>query len=176
MISWNRIMTRLRIPKRKRRRPPVASIALLSLLVAGCVAQQKPEPAATKLSNRRVVVENDLAPGTPRARLAAPAPAPPVVPKKARVAPQPVIIAAPPVRAITLLRGKVLSANTDLHFAVVDFTSSHFPAVGQRLGIFRNNAKVGEIRMSGPFQNGNAVGDLIDGEAMVGDDVRALDQ
>ncbi len=151
-------------------------ITTLCVLASGCVVQQKQETPPTKLSQRRVVVENDLAPGTPRAPLAAPTAIAPATNKKPKAASAPVIIPAPAVRAVTLLRGKVLSANTDLRFVVVDFTSSHFPSVGQTLGIFRNNTKVGEVRMSGPFQNGNGVGDLIDGEGLTGDDVRALDQ
>lgn len=158
---------------------PKSPFFLFCLLTLGCVTQKEEAPPASKLRQRSVVVQNDLAPGTPRAPLPAPVPIAPAPAKKPKRAPRtatPVAVTFPPVQAITLLRGKVLSANVDLHFAVVDFTISHFPSIGQKLGIFRNNLKIGEIRMGGPFQNGNGVGDIIDGEAQVGDEVRGLDQ
>ena len=158
---------------------PKSPFFIFCLLTVGCVTQKEEAPPASKLRQRSVVVQNDLAPGTPRAPLPAPVPITPAPSKKSTQVPRaaaPVFVPFPPVQAITLLRGKVLSANADLHFAVVDFTVSHFPSVGQKLGIFRDNRKIGEIRMGGPFQNGNGVGDIIEGEAQVGDEVRGLDR
>jgi hypothetical protein len=46
------------------------------------------------------------------------------------------------------------------------------PALQQRLGLYRANAKVGEVKISGPQRDNNIVADIIAGECQIGDEVR----
>jgi hypothetical protein len=68
--------------------------------------------------------------------------------------------------------GKVASVNTTLRFVVLDFTFKKQPVLEQRLGIYRQGQKVGEVKVTGPERRGNIVADLVAGEAQVGDEVR----
>jgi hypothetical protein len=74
-----------------------------------------------------------------------------------------------PSRAV---RGKVVSVNAKLQFVVLDFSFRALPAVGQRLSLYRQGAKVGEVRVSGPLQEPKAVADIIAGGAQLGDEAR----
>lgn len=68
--------------------------------------------------------------------------------------------------------GLIASINTNLRFVVIDFSLSRVPEVEQRLGVYRQGQKVGEVKISGPTINQNTVADLVAGEARVGDEVR----
>jgi hypothetical protein len=67
--------------------------------------------------------------------------------------------------------GKVASVNA-LRFVVVDFSLSRLPVIDQRLGVYRQGVKVGEIKVSGPSYYNNIVADIVAGEVKVGDQVR----
>jgi hypothetical protein len=56
---------------------------------------------------------------------------------------------------------------------VVDFSFNGQPAADQRLGVFRQGRQVGEVRASVWAKGGRMAADLLDGEARVGDEVRA---
>ena len=81
-------------------------------------------------------------------------------------APEPVVSPA------TGLAGKVASFNNDGRFVVLNFPLGHLPAVEQRLFVYRQELKVGEIKVSGPQRDDLIVADLVAGEAQPGDDVR----
>ena len=70
------------------------------------------------------------------------------------------------------LFGKVVSVNPVLRFVVMDFPVFRMPVVDQRLNIYRNGQKVGEIKVTGPSLETTIAGDLAAGEAQVGDEVR----
>ena len=69
--------------------------------------------------------------------------------------------------------GKVASINARLRFVVIDFSLSRVPELEQRLNVYRQGQKVGELKVSGPTLNNNTVADLVAGEAQVGDEARA---
>ena len=58
-------------------------------------------------------------------------------------------------------------------FVILTFPLAQMPAVAQRLDIYRQGVKVGEVRVSGPQRNNNIVADIVTGEPQVGDEVRA---
>jgi hypothetical protein len=70
------------------------------------------------------------------------------------------------------LTGKVAKVNVPLRFVVVDFGMDLLPAVDQRLGVYRQGQKVGELKITGPAMQTNIVADLVTGEAAEGDEVR----
>jgi len=70
------------------------------------------------------------------------------------------------------LTGKVVSFNPDGRFAVLSFPVGHLPTLDQRLMVYRQGLKVGEIKITGPQLDDNIVGDVVAGEARGGDLVR----
>lgn len=68
--------------------------------------------------------------------------------------------------------GKIASVNPGLRFAVVDFSLGELPPEGQRMSIYREGQKVGELKISGPSRNKNIAADIVAGEARTGDEVR----
>jgi hypothetical protein len=69
------------------------------------------------------------------------------------------------------LHGRVVQVNPQLRYVLIDFSLRQMPDRGQRLDIYRADQKVGTVRISGPFIETTAVGDVLTGEAQVGDDV-----
>lgn len=78
----------------------------------------------------------------------------------------------PRVTPLNELSGKVASVNAGLRFAVLDFYLVQLPPVDQRLGVYRQGQKVGEVKITGPARDHNIVADITAGEAQVGDEVR----
>ena len=68
--------------------------------------------------------------------------------------------------------GRVASVNSDLRFAVIDFFFSQLPKIDERLGVYRQGQKVGEVKISGPDLSNIIAADIVEGEAKVGDEVR----
>ena len=68
--------------------------------------------------------------------------------------------------------GKVIVANPQLRFVVMDFPLRRTPALEQRLNVYRDGQKVGEVKVSGPARDTTIAGDVMVGEARVGDEVR----
>jgi len=56
-------------------------------------------------------------------------------------------------------------------FVILTFPLPQMPAVAERLVVYRQGAKVGEVRVSGPQRNNNIVADIVTGEPQVGDEV-----
>ena len=54
----------------------------------------------------------------------------------------------------------------------MDFPVLKRPAVDQRLNVYHQGQKVGEIKVTGPMLETTAAGDIATGEAHVGDEVR----
>jgi hypothetical protein len=68
--------------------------------------------------------------------------------------------------------GKIAAVNLALRFVVVDFSLGPMPGLDQRMTVYRQGLRVGELKITGPERNGNTAADLIAGEAQTGDDVR----
>lgn len=80
---------------------------------------------------------------------------------------------AAPVATTTLpASGRVHSVNPGLRFLVVDYTLGGMPPLQSRLTVYRNNEKIGEIRLSGPERNGFVAADILEGILQVGDEIR----
>jgi hypothetical protein len=71
-----------------------------------------------------------------------------------------------------VLTGKVVVVNSASRFVVVNFPVGHFPAQGQSMNLYRQGLKTGEIKISGYQRDDFAVGDIVAGDAQVGDEVR----
>ena len=70
------------------------------------------------------------------------------------------------------LPGRVVSVNTNGRFAVLRFPIGEMPQVQDRMNVYRDGLKVGEIRISGPQRDTHTVADVVAGECRVGDQVR----
>ena len=68
--------------------------------------------------------------------------------------------------------GKVATVNRELRFAVLDFALSRLPAPDQRLGVYRNGARVGEVTTTRMVDDTFLVADINKGDIRQGDDVR----
>ena len=68
--------------------------------------------------------------------------------------------------------GTVVSVNPALRFLVMDFPVRKLPVLEQRLNVYRNDRKVGEVKVTGPGRDTTIAGDIMLGEAQVGDEVR----
>jgi|KBSSwiStaDraftv2_1062776.scaffolds.fasta_scaffold1332432_2 hypothetical protein len=78
----------------------------------------------------------------------------------------------PEVRLDEAVLGTVVSVNPALRFLVMDFPVRKLPVLDQRLNIYRNGQKVGEVKVTGPARETTIAGDIIAGEAQVDDEVR----
>ncbi|MCW5558962.1 MAG: hypothetical protein KIT22_14170 [Verrucomicrobiae bacterium] len=68
--------------------------------------------------------------------------------------------------------GWVQSINDRLRFVVLDYSLNRLPAVGDRLDVIREDAVVGELKVTGPSRGGTTVADIVDGDPRAGDQVR----
>jgi hypothetical protein len=76
------------------------------------------------------------------------------------------------VRLDESVSGKVLFVNAALRFLVMDFPVRRLPVLDQRLNVYRNGQKVGQVKVTGPARDTNIAGDITAGEAQPGDEVR----
>jgi len=74
-----------------------------------------------------------------------------------------------PARFVT---GKVVTYTEAGRFTVLDFPPGRVPVLDQRLFVYRDGLKVGEVKITGPRRDNNIVADLISGEVRAGDEVR----
>ncbi len=80
--------------------------------------------------------------------------------------------AVPRVGVSEAPRGRVVSVNASLRFVVIDFGLGRMPSVGTRWGVYRGGLKVGEVKITGPQEETNIVGDITSGDARSEDEVR----
>ena len=71
-----------------------------------------------------------------------------------------------------MLAGKVVRFNSEGRFVVLNFPIGHLPGPDQRLYVYRQGLKVGEVKVTGPQRDDNTVADIVTGEAQPGDEVR----
>ncbi len=79
----------------------------------------------------------------------------------------------PLINPVTPVQGRVTFVNEKLRFVIVDFAFQQMPRLEQRLGVFRRDERVGEVRISGPVNGSAVVADVMSGTAGLGDQVRA---
>jgi hypothetical protein len=73
----------------------------------------------------------------------------------------------------TGVAGKVASFNDAGRFVVLNFPVGRMPAAEQRLFVYRQGLKVGEVKVDAAWKRDeNVVADLLAGEARPGDEVR----
>lgn len=127
---------------------------LTALFMAGCAHKQeavfKPVAGATHAT-------------PPGSSTATPAP----VAKPAATTPGTLIVT--PGSGLT---GKVAKYNDAGRFVVLEFPVGHMPALEQRLFVYHNGLKVGELKVTGPQRDDHIVADLTNGEAQAGDEAR----
>ena len=68
--------------------------------------------------------------------------------------------------------GKVAMVNALGRFAVITYLPGAVPGPGQRLNVYRNGQKVGEVKMTGPERDNNTVADILAGEVQINDEIR----
>ncbi len=68
--------------------------------------------------------------------------------------------------------GQVTSVNEALRFVILDFPLHPMPQVDRRLFIYRDQQKVGVVKVTGPSHGRSIAADLLQGEAQSGDQVR----
>lgn len=68
--------------------------------------------------------------------------------------------------------GKVASVNSQARFAVVVFPVGQLPAANTRMVVYRADAKVGEVKITGQTLDNLAVGDIVLGSVQENDEVR----
>jgi Ni/Co efflux regulator RcnB len=78
----------------------------------------------------------------------------------------------PPVTVIQSPGGTVASVNRALRFVVLDFSIHSLPPVDQRLNLYREGRKVGEVKVTGPARDTTIAADILTGEATIGDEAR----
>jgi hypothetical protein len=84
---------------------------------------------------------------------------------------------APPPRAIIKpdlqTSGQVAMVNSEARFVVLSFPPGPVPQPDQRLNVYRNGLKVGEVKVSGPQHENDTVADIVAGDVQVRDEVRS---
>ena len=68
--------------------------------------------------------------------------------------------------------GRVVLVNASLRYVVVDFGLGNPPSAGQRMNVYRQGQKVGEVKISSQSRTNNFAADITAGEARAGDEVR----
>lgn len=94
-------------------------------------------------------------------------PAPP--PKPAKGQPSP----APTIEPVSAFSGKVVLVNAPLKYIVVEGTIGRLPPPEQRLNVYRDGQKVGEVTVSAQARGANFAADVALGDVRVGDTVRS---
>ena len=71
------------------------------------------------------------------------------------------------------LTGRVASVNPISRFVIATFPLGTMPGLEQRLSVYRDGLKVGEIKITGPQRDINIAGDIVAGDCRIGDEVKA---
>src|SRR5271157_3575289 len=90
----------------------------------------------------------------------APNPAPPVRSQQAKA------VIKPDLRP----SGRVAMVNVEARFVVISFPPGPMPQTDQRLSVYRNGLKVGEVKVTGPQRENNTVADITAGDVRLHDE------
>jgi hypothetical protein len=71
------------------------------------------------------------------------------------------------------LAGEVSRVNPAARFVVLTFPSDQMPVMDQLLNLYRQGAKVAEVKVTGPQRGNSIVADMVGGAPEVGDEARA---
>lgn len=118
--------------------------AVVCLLVAGCKSSEKPGDP-----------QDSKPPADKRGKRA--------------TTPEP-----PQITPINILSGRVVMVNVPLRYVVIDFGVGRLPQPDQRLDVYRQGKKIGEVRISNQARMGNVAADIMLGEAAQGDEIRGM--
>ncbi len=66
--------------------------------------------------------------------------------------------------------GRIATVNPQGQFVVVDFNVGTVPPLESKLNVYRNNRVVGVVQLTGPVRQSLVAGDIVRGEADVGDE------
>jgi len=80
---------------------------------------------------------------------------------------------APSIEPVSAFSGKVVLVNAPLKYIVVEGTIGRLPPPDQKLNVYRDGQKVGEVTVSAQARGANFAADLALGDARVGDTVRS---
>ena len=67
---------------------------------------------------------------------------------------------------------KIVSANPELRFVVIDFSSRVMPPIGTRLDVYRGEKNIGAVQITEPVRARLATADIVEGDVRVGDEAR----
>jgi hypothetical protein len=67
---------------------------------------------------------------------------------------------------------KIVSVNSEHAFVVIDFGAQVVPSAGTWVNVYRNEKRVGAVRITEPVRAPLATADIVEGELHVGDEVR----
>jgi hypothetical protein len=70
------------------------------------------------------------------------------------------------------LAGRVALVNPTARHVILTFPMGLMPSVEQRLAVYRNGLKVGEVKVTGPQQDTHIAADILAGECRPGDEAR----
>lgn len=68
--------------------------------------------------------------------------------------------------------GRVESVNQQGKFVVLQFPIGQVPAVNTRMVVYRGDAKVGEVKITGPTEDNLTIADIVLGTVQENDEVR----
>lgn len=68
--------------------------------------------------------------------------------------------------------GKVAMVNGSAGFVVLNFPIGEVAGRGQKLDVYRNEQKVGELKVTGPQRENTTAADIVSGDPLVDDEVR----
>jgi hypothetical protein len=125
--------------------------AALVLVVAGCAPKR--EPGFSSISEPGIA--GGSSPGS-------------ASPPKTNHTP----VGAPIFTPDISLAGKVVRVNEGARFVVLEFPIGRMAQIDQRLFVYHNGLKSGEVKITGPQKDDRIVADLVTGEAFAGDEVR----
>jgi hypothetical protein len=140
------------------------ALTLLSLLTAtlvGCASSASKEPVYPDVPPASASLTNSVKAAATAESAAAPA-------TSAAASSSSQLIVTPD----DTLEGSVVSVNDAGRFVVLKFPVGRIPAPDSTLMVYRQGAKVGELKVTGPQKDDHIVADIREGECRVADVVR----
>jgi hypothetical protein len=82
----------------------------------------------------------------------------------AKPAPEKTVVTPDPLPA-----GRVAMVNGEARFVIINYPPGAVPKPGQRLNVYRDGNKVGEVKVTGPERDNNTVADIVAGDVQTRD-------
>lgn len=127
------------------------------LVVSGCAHRAKDSAQAEKKAEKKAATKKEAKPKT----LPAPVVSSHTVTNNNQI-----------YTLVEQSAGKVYSVNQVSRFAILDYGLNPLPPVDQRLNVYRNGAKTGELKVTGPAMNSQIAADILAGDIQPGDETR----